>query len=51
MRQAVEDVAVVFDVYIMFSAVAYVALSTVSSLHIVVPLLPLRRYHFINIDY
>ena len=51
MGQAVEHVTLVFDMRMISPAVGYVALSRVSSLDNVVPLLPLRRSCFINIDY
>ena len=50
MGQAVEHVTGVFDMGMLSPAGGYVALSRVSSLDNVVPLLRLRRSRFINID-
>ena len=49
--QAVEHVTLVFDMRMLSLAVGYVALSRVSSLDNVVPLLRLSRSHLINIDH
>ena len=51
MGQTLQHVTLVFDPRILSPAVGYVALSRVSSLDNVVPLLRLRRSHFINIDH
>ena len=51
MGQAVEHVTRVFDMGMLSPAGGYVAVSRVSSLDNVVPLLRLRRSHFINIDH
>ena len=51
MGQAVEHVTLVFDMRMLSPAVGYVALSRVSCLDNVAPLLPLKRSRFINIDY
>ena len=49
MGQTLKHVTLVFDLRMLSPAVGYVALSRVSSLDNVVPLLRLRRSHFINI--
>ena len=50
MGQTLSHVTLVFDMRILSQGIGYVALSRVSSLDNVVPLLRLRRSHFINID-
>ena len=49
MGQILQHVTCVFDIQMLSPAVGYVALSRVSSLDNVVPLLWLKRSHFINI--
>ena len=51
MGQTLQHVTLVFDTRILSPTVRYVALSRVSPLDNVVPLLRLRRSHFINIDH
>ena len=48
MGQTLKHVTLVFDMRMLSPAVGYVALSRVSSLDDVVPLLRLRKSHFIN---
>ena len=48
MGQTLKHVTLVFDMPMLSPAVGYVALSRVSSLDDVVPLLRLRKSHFIN---
>ena len=48
MGQTLTHVTLVFDMRMLSPAVRYVALSRVSSLDDVVPLLRLRKSHFIN---
>ena len=50
MGQTLSHIILVFDMRVLSQGVGYVALSRVSSLDNVVPLLRLRRSHFINID-
>ena len=49
MGQTLQHITLVFDIKMLSPAVGYVALSRVSSLDNAVPLLQLRRSHFINI--
>ena len=49
--QTLQHVTLAFDIRMLSPAVGYVALSRVSSLDNVVPLLRLRRSHFININH
>ena len=49
MGQTLKHVTLVFDMQMLSPAVGHVALSRVSSLENVVPLLQLRRSHFVNI--
>ena len=49
--QTLQHVTLVFDMRILSPVLGYVALSRVSSLDNVVPLLRLRRSHFINMDH
>ena len=49
MGQILQHVTCVFDIQMLSPAIGYVALSRVSSLDNVVPLLRLKRSHFINI--
>ena len=49
MGQILQHVTCVFDIQMLSPTVGYVALSRVSSLDNVVPLLRLKRSHFINI--
>ena len=51
MGQTLQHVTLAFDICMLSPAVGYVALSRVSSLDNVVPLLRLRRSHFINISH
>ena len=51
MGQTLKHITLVFDMRIFTPALGYVALSRVSSLDNVVPLLRLGRSHFINIDH
>ena len=46
--QALQHVTLAFDISMLSPAVGYVALSRVSSIDNVVPLLRLRKSHFIN---
>ena len=48
MGQTLQHVTLAFDMRMLSPAVGYVALSRVSSLDIVVPLLRLRKSHFVN---
>ena len=48
MGQSLQHVTLVFNMRMLSPAVGYVALSRVSSLDDVVPLLRLRKSHFIN---
>ena len=48
MGQTLEHITLVFDMRMLSPAVGYVALSRVSSLENVVPLLRLRKSHFVN---
>ena len=48
MGQTLQHATLVFDMRMLSPAVGYVALSRVSSLDNVVPLLRLRKSHFIN---
>ena len=48
MGQTLEHITLAFDIRMLSPAVGYVALSRVSSIDRVVPLLRLRRSHFIN---
>lgn len=48
MGQTLEHITLVFDIRMLSPAVGYVALSRVSSLDNVVPLLRLRKTHFLN---
>ena len=48
--QTSPHITLVFNMRILSQGVGYVALSRVSSLDNVVPLLRLRRSHFVNID-
>ena len=48
MGQTLPHVTVVFDSQLLSPAVGYVALSTVSSFDNVVPMLRMRKTHFIN---
>ena len=48
MGQTLQHVTLAFGMRMLSTAVGYVALSRVSSLDNVVPLLPLRKSHFIN---
>ena len=49
MGQTLQHITLVFDIQMLSRVVGYVALSRVSSLGNVVPLLRLKRSHFINI--
>ena len=49
MGQTLQHVTLAFDIRILSPAVGYVALSRVSAIDNVVPLLRLRKSHFINI--
>ena len=49
MGQTLQHITLVFDIKMLSPAVGYVALSRVSSLDNAVPLLQLRRLHFITI--
>ena len=49
--QTLQHVTLAFDIRMLSPAVGYVALSRVSSLDNVVPLLRLRRSHFIDINH
>ena len=51
MGQTLQHVTLAFDIRMLSPAVGYVALSRVSSLDNVEPLLRLRRSHFININH
>ena len=46
--QTLEHITLAFDIRMLSPAVGYVALSRVSSIDNVVPLLRLRKSHFIN---
>ena len=46
--QALQHVTLAFDISMLSPAVGYIALSRVSSIDNVVPLLWLRKSHFIN---
>ena len=46
--QALQHVTLAFDISMLSPAVGYIALSRVSSIDNVVPLLRLRKSHFIN---
>ena len=48
MGQTLEHITLVFDMRMLSPAVGYVALSRVSSLENVVPLVRLRKSHFVN---
>ena len=48
MDQTLQHVTLAFDIQMLSPAVGYVALSRVSSIDNVVPLLRLRKSHFIN---
>ena len=48
MGQILQHVTLAFDIQILSPAVGYVALSRVSAIDNVVPLLRLRKSHFIN---
>ena len=48
MGQTLEHITLVFDMRMLSPAVGYVALSRISSLENVVPLLRLRKSHFVN---
>ena len=51
MGQTLGHMTLAFDIRMLSPGVGYVALSRVSSLDNIVPLLRLRKSHFINIDY
>ena len=51
MRQTLKHVTFTFDIPILSPTIRYVALSRVSSIDNVVPLLRLRKSHFINYDH
>ena len=51
MGQILQHVTLAFNIPMLSPAVGYVALSRVSSIDNVVPLLRLRRSHFINYDH
>ena len=50
MGQTLQHITLAFDIRMLSPAVGYVALSKVSSIDRVVPLLRLRRSHFINFE-